>query len=159
MQSPSAFLYMTLLIGISCSSTKEARQAARDDIRSAVTAQEYTFKANNAESARGRNRMLTSEYDLRVSKDTIVAYLPYFGRAYSAPMDPSSGGIKFTSVDFSYSLTERPKGGWEVLIKPNDAKDVQQLFLTISENGYGSLQATGTNRQPISFTGQIERNK
>lgn len=159
MRSPSVFLYMAFLIGISCSAPREAQQTSRADIRSAVTGQAYTFKARNAEPARGRSRILTSEYELRVSKDTLIAHLPYFGRAYTAPMDPGSGGINFTSVDFSHSLTERQSGGWQIIIKPNDIRDIQQLFLTISEDGYGSLQVTDNNRQPISFTGHIERNK
>ena len=45
-----------------------------------------------------RSIYLSPYYYLKVSKDTVVAYLPYFGRAYTAPADPTEGGIKFTST-------------------------------------------------------------
>ena len=103
----------------------------------------------------GRTRQLTSDYDVKVTKAQVVSYLPYFGRAYSAPIDPSQGGIQFTSKDFDYTTTPRKKGGWDIQLKPKDYRDVQQMSLSITEDGYASLQVTSTNRQLISFTGYI----
>ncbi|RZK15705.1 MAG: DUF4251 domain-containing protein [Pedobacter sp.] len=40
-----------------------------------------------------------SSYDFRVTKDSVVAYLPFYGRAFSAPYNPNEGGIKFTSKE------------------------------------------------------------
>jgi hypothetical protein len=107
----------------------------------------------------GRVRQLTPDYDLKITKSSIVSYLPYFGRAYSAPLDPTQGGIQFTSKDFEYTATPRNKGGWDVLIKPKDYRDVQQMTLTISSTGYATLQVTSINRQPISFNGYIRAPK
>jgi len=133
--------------------TKEASKTTR--IKNWVDSQNYVFKARSAQPMSGNTRQLTSEYDLTVTKTVIDCYLPYFGRAYAAPIDPSQGGIKFSSKDFTYQATPKKKGGWDVLIKPKDARDVQQMSLSISENGYASLQVTSTNRQPISFSGVI----
>ena len=104
----------------------------------------------------GRTRQLTPDYDLRVSKTEITSYLPYFGRAYTPPIDPSRGGIQFTSKDFDYTATPRKKGGWDVTIKPKDYQDVQQMSLNISASGYATLQVTSSSRQPISFNGYIK---
>ena len=120
-----------------------------------ITNQGYTFKAQSATPLSGRLRQLTSEYDLQVAKDAIISQLPYFGRAYSAPINPSDGGIQFTSKDFDYKLTDKKKGGWNVAIKFKDAKDVQQMQLSIFNNGTASLQVTSNNRQSISFNGYI----
>ena len=120
-----------------------------------IVSQHYAFKAQTATPLAGRLRQLTSEYDLQVSKDVIVSQLPYFGRAYSAPINPSDGGIQFTSKDFEYTLTDKKKGGWDVTIKFKDAKDVQQMQLSIFNNGTASLQVTSNNRQAISFNGYI----
>lgn len=92
---------------------------------------------------------------MRVSKDSLVTYLPYFGRAYSAPIGTSDGGFQFTSTDFAYSTEARKKGGWLIKIKPNDNRDIQQMFLTVTESGSASLQVTSTNRQPISYNGYV----
>jgi|SRR5882757_1320131 len=136
--------------------TKADKQAEKTAaIKNLVDSQNYVFKAQSAMPMSGRTRQLTSDYDLKVTHSQVVSYLPYFGRAYTAPIDPSQGGIQFTSKDFDYSVVARKKGGWDIQIKPKDYRDVQQLSLSISENGYATLQVTSTNRQAISFNGYI----
>ena len=153
----SALLLALLLPAGMMAQKKDSIKAAA--IREMVTNQQYTFKAQTASPLAGRLRQLTTEYDLKVTKEQIVAYLPYFGRAYSAPLDPSKGGIQFTSKDFDYKLTERKKGGWNVSIKTKDIAEAQQMDLTIFSDGTASLQANSTNRQSISFSGYITTDK
>jgi len=105
---------------------------------------------------RGRSRTLTSEYDVKINNDSLVSYLPYFGRAYQAPMDPSQGGIQFTSTSFSYEVNANGKNGWDVIIKPKDYQDVQQLSFTIFDNGSATLNVVSTQKDPISFNGNVE---
>ena len=145
---------------INAQDSKQDKQAAKEAaIKSLVDSQSYVFVAQSALPLSGRVRQLTSDYDLRVSKSSITSYLPYFGRAYQAPIDPTQGGIQFTSKDFEYTATQGKKGGWDVRIKPKDYKDVQQMNLNISASGYGTLQVLSTNRQPISFNGYIKAPK
>ncbi|GAA3956202.1 DUF4251 domain-containing protein [Chitinophaga oryziterrae] len=132
----------------------------KEIIEKAITARNYVFKAETVmPSGAVPNRQLNYGYDLRVSPDTIVSYLPYFGRAYVAPMDPTKGGIQFTSTKFEYKETKRKKGGWDILIKPQDTQDASQMVLTVSETGFASLQVIGNNRQPISFSGYVDEKK
>ncbi|HEY6978149.1 MAG TPA: DUF4251 domain-containing protein [Chitinophagaceae bacterium] len=140
-------------------SAKDSKASKELSVKNMVDNRNYVFVAQIALPVTGGMKQLTSYYDLQVSKDTIVSALPYFGRAYTAPIDPSEGGINFTSTNFDYTTTVRKKGGWDVLIKPKDGKDVQQLFLTISENGYAVLQVASNNRQAISFNGYITERK
>lgn len=141
---------------------KEAKQA---EIKAMVDAQNYVFKANYALPMRGGSRALTSDYDLVVSKDTIISFLPYFGRAYIAPtVNPTDGGIKINTTKFSYVATIKKNNLWTITIKPKDKnitdwRDVQSMILSISPDGYGSLQVVSTNRDPISFNGYIEARK
>ena len=120
-----------------------------------IEAQLYTFKAQTANPASGGIRQLTSEYDLKISKDTVIAYLPYFGRAYSGPVDLTGGGINFTSMQFEYNVSRGKNNRWKIIIKPKDANDVQELSLTVFENGKADLYVRSNNRQPISFNGYI----
>lgn len=134
--------------------------AVRDSsVESMVRYGDFVFQAQTALPMRGRVRYLTSPYDLSVSRDTLEAYLPYFGRAYSAPIDPTKGGIEFTSTRFQYKIVSHKKGRWNILIKPEDVNDVQQLSLSVSGSGYASLQVLSTRRQPISFNGRITARK
>jgi hypothetical protein len=147
-------------------STRKERQAVKAaDVKNMIDAVNYVFKANYAIPQNGGSRQLTSEYDLKVVKDTVIAFLPYFGRAYIAP-EPGTieGGIKFTITKFSYDAKQGKKGNWEIVIKPKDKnitdwRDVQQLTLNISPTGYASLQVISSNRSPISFEGEIAKSE
>ena len=136
---------------------KDAEKMAA--IKNLVDSQNYVFIAQSAMPMSGRVRQLTPDFDMKVTKSSIVSYLPYFGRAYTAPIDPTQGGLQFTSKDFDYTTKPRTKGGWDVQIKPKDYRDVQQMSLSISSTGYATLQVTSTNRQPISFNGYIKAPK
>ena len=136
---------------------KDKKAAHITEIKNMVEAQNYVFNANYAIPSRGASMPLTSNYDLVVSKDTIIAFLPYFGRAYAAPYNPTEGGIKFTSTNFEYKVKPKKKGGWDVSINPKDTKDVRQLYLNISSSGNTTLQITSNNRQTISYYGYLTK--
>ena len=159
---------MLLLVVVLCNSipiyaqnTRKEKQAAKiAEVKGMISAGRYTFEANSALPLRGGTRQLTSAYDLQVTKDTIKSFLPYFGVAYVAPTDPTEGGIKFTSTNFEYKVTQNKNGSWDILIKPKDKivtdmRSVEQMRLNISIYGYASLQVTSTNRDAISFNGEI----
>lgn len=128
-------------------------------IKNLIESGRYVFEAQSAMPLRGQVRQLTFGYDLRVSKDTLASYLPYFGRAYVAPINPSESGLSFKSTDYNYSVKPRRKGGWDVTIQTNDQRDNKRMLLRIQESGYASLQVTSNNRQPISFNGIITATK
>ncbi|TKC07723.1 DUF4251 domain-containing protein [Pedobacter frigoris] len=103
----------------------------------------------------GSIQLSGSSYDLKISKDSVEAYLPYFGRAYTANLNPNDSGIKFKSKNFTYKSEQKKKGNWVITIKPKDTKDAQELMLTIGTNGYAFLSVNSNNRQSISYMGYI----
>lgn len=128
-------------------------------IQQAVETKNFIFKASSANPQRGRMRQLTSEYDLVVRPDSVISFLPYFGRAFTAPINPSDGGIKFTSTDYVYSVSKKKKRSWEIKITPNGVPDVTDMYLTVFDNGSASLRVNSVNRTPISFNGFVEEGK
>ena len=155
---PTLMLILSICcpILLSAQNTKADKAAEKKaHIRDMVESQTYDFIAQTAIPTTGRTRQITPDYDLQVSKTAVVSYLPYYGRAYSAPMDPTQNVGQFTSKDFDYKIDPAKKGGWNIQIKPKDNREVQQLFLTIQESGYATLQVVYTNRQPMTFNGYI----
>jgi hypothetical protein len=144
--------------GVSNAQTKTSKKAAKlAAVKKSVEARHYTFNADYVLPLRGGARQLTTEYDLRVTPDSVISFLPYFGQAYlDVPYNPTDGGIKFTSTKFDYKVDERKKGGWEVTITPKDAKNIQRLILNISADGYASLSVTSTNKDFISYNGSLK---
>ena len=128
-------------------------------IQDLIDSKNYVFVAQTAIPIGGRAINLTSLNEVRVSGDTLASDLPYFGRAFVAPINPSDGGIHFTSTNFNYNVEGRKKGGWDIEILPKDSKDVRQMHLTLSESGYGTLQVVSNNRQQISYNGYVKERK
>jgi len=144
------------VIGYSCQSTstlsKEQKiQAMTEKIESG----RYSFIPQRALPTGGGSVNVNS-FELRISKDTIDSYLPYYGRAYSAPMLPDESGIKFVSTDFNYSIQPKNKGMWDVNIETKDTRRKYNMTLKVGDTGYATLIVNGSDRQPISFYGIIE---
>ena len=140
-------------------SKKERQQEQVEKVQRIVEAQDYKFVAQRALPMSGRSVNLTSTYDLTVGKDTISAYLPYFGRAYVAPMNPSEGGIKFESTDFDYKIELDKKGKWIASFTIRDANRRIEMILNITSNGSANLSVNDNSRQSISFNGYIDERK
>jgi len=136
-------------------SKNEKKEEKKKEMSSLINSRNYVFEAQKALPSSGRQVNLTTLYDLRVGADTITSYLPFFGRAYVAPVNPTEGGIKFTSTSYSYNVKDRKKGGWDITIVPNDTKDVRQMYLTVSDDGYASLNILSNNRSSISYNGIV----
>jgi hypothetical protein len=145
-----------LLVG---SFVANAHEKEPEEVKKIVEAQNFVFVAQRVSPVGRPTRDITgSDYDVTVTKAKIISYLPYFGKAYVAPTDPTQGGIQFTSSKFEYTKNKDNKG-WSITIKPKDAPDVQQLYLTIFDNARATLQVVSTNRQNISFDGYIKEGK
>lgn len=149
----------TSLLFLLLSVAATAQDRDRSSIQQAIETKNFIFRASSANPQRGRIRQLTSEYELVVRADTVTSFLPYFGRAFTAPINPSDGGIKFTSTAFVYSAGEKKKGRWEIQINPKDVSDVTTLYLTVFDNGSASLRVSSVNRTAISFNGFVEEGK
>lgn len=136
--------------------TVQAQEDNKTSMTRAVETKNFIFKAETVTPQRGRMRQLTPEYDLTIRPDSVIAFLPYFGRAFTATVGPVDGGIKFTSTDFNYSSVKKKKNRWEITIIPKDGSDVRSLNLTVFDNGRASLQVINNNRDGISYNGYIQ---
>jgi beta-glucosidase/6-phospho-beta-glucosidase/beta-galactosidase len=168
------FLLVLLFSAVKLSAQTDKATTAR-----IVDAQNYIFVAtqayplNAADINKVMNKMsgytgggtinLTgSNYDLAITRDSVVAYLPYYGRSYTPRLGSiDDTGIKFKSKDFNYKITARKKGGWQVTMNPKgkEIKDNYSLTLLITENGYGTLTINSNNQQTITFNGYIDEPK
>ena len=150
------YIFSALLIVLtSCSKNAPQNNAAGEQKSTFIDDRDFVFRANSALPAGSRTIQLTSEYTFVVKKDTIDSFLPYFGRAYTAPIGSRRGGIEFISTDFKYNENKKRNGSYEIEIIPNDVSDVQRIFIVLTKNGYGSLNVTSQNRQAITFNGQV----
>lgn len=135
-----------------------AQELDKDVVARLVAIKEFTFKATSMLPAGAGVRQLTSEYDVRMLGDSVISYLPYFGRAY-APIMPGEEGINFTSKDFEYKTKAKKKGGWQISVRPKDTREVRELIFDISASGYSGLQVITNSKQSIAYNGYIQPRK
>ena len=153
------FPLVSSFIAYSQDSKEEQKSEKQAEIKSLVEAKHFVFRPQSATAARGATQQLSYGYSLTVSPNEVVSDLPYFGRAYSAPMNPSDGGIRFTSTEFDYSVKNRKKGGWDITVIPKDVPNAPKVYLSVTSAGNTSARVISTNRESISFSGFIEEQK
>lgn len=154
------FFFATLLSVVitSCKTSANLGDYSRESIDSIILAQDYRFVPTTALPTQMRTVNLSYSFYLKVTPTEVSSYLPYFGRAYSAPINPSEGGIQFTSKDFSYKIEEKKNKSYEITIETKDTPKRTKLYISTSDSGYASVRAIDENRQAISFNGRIEYN-
>src|SRR5690606_9554918 len=112
----SLIILLSILLGVTACGTAQTaaeKEAMASEVRQRVSDADFTFKATYAYPTGYRQIYLSPFYDVKVSPDTVRVYLPYYGRAYVAPIHPDEGGIKFISTDFDYQLYPgKKKGNW-----------------------------------------------
>lgn len=133
-----------------------SKQETIAQITQKIESGNYTFIPRRAMPMEGNTINLDYSFALKVSQDSIDSYLPYYGRAFTAPLSTTEGGIKFISTDFQYTISEKKKGIWDISIIPNDNQKRYKLLLNVGNTGYGTLTVMDINRQSISFYGVIE---
>lgn len=152
---PAVLLGIFAVFGFGALQAQSKKATEEKKIRESIETQNYVFKAQRLLPMNGSTRYLNGNYDLSVSEDKVVSFLPYMGRIYTAPIDPANGPLRFTSTDFIYNETKK-KGGWDISIKPKDVRSVREFNLHVSDSGYATLQVSGNDRQPVTFYGYVE---
>lgn len=153
---PYAFWVCAVVCIAGCSATRKTVKLSASEVSQLVSDQSFVFIAERMNPLRGANRSLTSYYDVKVGRDTLSSYLPYFGRAYGGIIDPAGGGLQFTSTDYVYSATPGKGDSWSISIQPRDLPQIQSLTFNVFNNGTATLNVTSTNRDPISFYGYLQ---
>ena len=157
-------------VNFSCTSASKLssdKLEQEQKIRHFVESKSFVFNATNANPMRtnilnilpngSQLRNLTPGYTLTVMDDSISAYLPYYGRAYTAPNPTSTdNGIKVNTKKFSYTYKQNKKGIYIVTINPENDRVTSSFILNIGLNGYATLQVQSVNRDAISFYGDIQ---
>lgn len=156
-----ALLVFSILIvtgAVAQQTTKQAKAAEKAAaIKSKIDSKAYVFQAEYAQPLRGGQRYITPDYDLHITPDSAIEFLPYFGRVYmGTPLTPEESGVMFTSTKFGYTSTPQKKGSWSILITPENVKYVSKMQLDVFSNGTATLLVTSNFRDQITYTGYIK---
>lgn len=151
------FLILTALFLFWNISLTATAQEAELSVEQKIESKDYTILVTLANPMKGKSIYLSYGYDLQVRNDSAIAYLPYFGTAHSAPVDPSEGGIKFSEPMENYSSVQNKKGDrWEIAFDVKKGIELFKIRISVFENGSVTLSINPSNRSHISFNGDLK---
>ena len=122
-------------------SKQERKEQKERVVREIVDSGRIKIDVDRAVPMAGRSVNLTSPYSLEIHGDSILSYLPYFGRAYSAPY----GGEQ----------TSKKKGSSEIKFRVKTKEDVYMFRVEVYPNGSVTINVTPVNKQAITFYGDV----
>ena len=91
---------------------------------------------------------------MKVNGDTVVSYLPFFGRAYSVPYGGGKG-LNFTGKVISYE-TSRNKKEYNIKMGVDSDEDQYIYYIDVYENGRAVILVASKNRSNITFYGEMD---
>lgn len=135
----------------------ERKVKIEQSVRQIIESNKFVFVVRNANPALGPSISLTSDYDIKISKDSAHSYLPYFGVAYRANYGDSEGGIKFNTVIYNFKKEFNTKTQYyELQFEVIEAIETYKIYLNVSTSGYGNLKIISNVRQTISYDGILK---
>ena len=133
-------------------SKKEKREQKANDVK------RFTIDVNRAIPMGGRSLNLTSPYSLEMRGDSVISYLPYFGRAYSAPYG-GGDGLRFEESITDYQCSFNKKGTAQIQFRTRSDDDTFAFSVQVFSNGSATINVTPVNKQNITFYGELAPKK
>lgn len=139
-------------------SKKEKREQKAKEIKELIDSKRFTIDVNRALPMRGRTINLTSPYSLEMRGDSVISYLPYFGRAYSVPYG-GGDGLRFEKSITDYQASFNKKGTAQIQFRTRSDDDTYAFDMQVFSNGSATINVTPVNRQSITFHGELAPKK
>lgn len=152
---------MALFILGGCATTAdrtEARKQMAQQVEQALADRHFSISVDMMYPRRGRTVNLTTDYSLEVRGDTLISYLPYFGRAYNLPYGGGKG-LNFTAPIKGYQAVKAKKDMTRVIIETQNDEDQYIYQIEVFDNGSASVYVNSRERESINYTGRMRFNK
>jgi len=140
--------------------TRKERKAAQntqlvEKNKALVHSGAWQFDATQMIPSSGRSRTLTSSYRVIINNSGIDSYLPFYGRAYRVEYGSTDSPLSFKGEISDLRVEDWEKGGWVISFKTESKNDRLEYTFHIGETGSATLNVNSTNRQQISFYGDL----
>ncbi len=163
MKSIRLFLLLGIGILLGSQSLSVFAQSDKDkkaeQVKQAIESKRFTIEVDRALPMSTKSISLTPTYTFELKGDSAQSYLPYFGRAYSAPYGGGEGGVKFDTGTTNYTQEFDKKGNATVRFRVKTDEDNYEFYLNIFTNGSTTINVTPVNKQSISYYGQLVLDK
>jgi len=159
--------YLSVLISLvviswsSCAISEEKAAQMADlsaNVTNALNNRDYKIAIDRMYPMRGSSRHVSFGYSVEVKNDTLVSYLPYFGRAYNVPYGGGKG-LNFSAPIGSYQEFMIRNGLRRIEICVTNDEDTYLYTIEVFDNGSSSVDVRARQRERISYSGNVEIGK
>lgn len=146
-----------ILLSRCATSEEKAAQMAElsANVTNALNNRDYKIAIDRMYPMRGSSRHVSFGYSVEVRNDTLVSYLPYFGRAYNVPYGGGKG-LNFTAPIGSYQEFMKRNGQRHIEIGVSNEEDTYFYTIEVFDNGNSTVDVRARQRERISYSGHIE---
>jgi hypothetical protein len=107
------------------------------------------------------NISLIGNYNfLKMTKDSVMAYLPYYGeRQFGGGYDSSSGGIEFEGVPENLQITKGQKSDYDIrfnIHNKNSKIENYQVYIKLFPNLSSIININSNQRFNIQYRGRVD---
>lgn len=155
------FVGIVLLVGgqsLYAQSKKEKREQKEKEVKEMIDKKRFTIDVDRALPMGGRSVNLTTPYSFEMRGDSAISYLPYFGRAYSVPY-VGGDGMRFEKSVTDYSCSFNKKGTAQIKFVTRANEDTYRFNIQVFANGSATINVTPTNKQSITYQGELAPKK
>lgn len=151
-----ALLLILVTLGSCASSEERAAQKAEfsKKVKAALDKRSYKISINRMLPMGGASKSVSYGYSVEVRNDSLLSYLPYFGRAYQVPYGGGKG-LKFDAPINHYQETNMKNGSRHIDIVIKNEEDEYNYHFTVFENGSSSIDVQSRQRDPINYSGEV----
>lgn len=113
---------------------------------------------NMAITMRGNTIPVSADHILELRGDSVTACLPYFGRAYSAPMG-TDNVLDFSVRASGMTVESTDDGAKRITFSARTIEDLFKFRVTIYDNGRATIDVQPQQRERISFDGYVDEGR
>ncbi|MFV0594040.1 MAG: DUF4251 domain-containing protein [Draconibacterium sp.] len=160
-------ILIVLILGASFATQAQDKKMSKKEKKAKIEAEKkektkklisdktWRFDADRMLPTTGPSKTLVTDYGVDFLSDKIESYLPFMGRAYKADYGSTNSPMDFKSEVEDYKIEDWEKGGWLIQFSVKNKSDFMQFTYTISATGSASLSVSSSDRQNISYQGEI----
>ena len=155
-----SFILITAALVLSACATggrtavERSRQKAAE-VAEAVETRHFTVSVRTAYPTGGAAVPVAGDYSLELRGDSVVSYLPYFGRGYTLPYGRGKG-LNFTAEATGYAVGRGGKDMSRIEFDVKNDEDFYKFTVELFDNGQASIYVIPQQRTRIAYSGEIE---
>ena len=147
-----------VLLTVGCATAEkraEQRKLVAGQVAEAIKNRQLTMEVNCMHTQRYGAHRVTPDFNLTLRGDTLVSYLPFFGRAYGVTYGSPSQGLNFTSVVKNFRQTELKHDAVRMEMDVASQEDNFCYVLDIYPNGKAYLLVRSQERDAMHYDGEL----